>query len=178
MLKKPWLATFFRSRPTPKLVDLERAAELGGAEAQNNLGAFLSNSGEQDAAAASYRKAATQGDAMAQSNLGLMYANGSGVSRDDGLASHWLSRAAVQGYAPAQYHLGGRFHRASLSLQKTEAAEARIEAFKWFQLASAQAYRDATACRERVNIAMSSEDVEEGNRRTYAFVPALEHPES
>ena len=176
MFKKPWFARLFRG--TPSLANLQEAADLAGPEAQNNLGAFLSNSGEQEAAVASYLKAAEQGSALAQNNLALMYAHGSGVTRDDGLACHWFSRAAVQGYAPAQYHLGSRFHRASLSLSDGEAAEARIEAFKWFQLASAQAYPGADACRERVNIAMSGEDVAEGNRRTGAFLPTLEHLEA
>jgi len=176
MLEKPWFSKWFGSalRFTPQ--ELQQSADDAGPDAQNNLGAFLSNSDRQDAAIISYLKAADGGHAMAQSNLALMYTTGDGVSRDDAQAQHWFGRAAAQGYATAQFHLGRRWHRASLTLPDGEAREARIEAFKWLQLASVQGYPNADASRERVNIAMSGEDVAEGNRRIDGFVAAPEQP--
>ncbi len=174
MLAKPWFSRLFRSsvRSTPP--ELQRSADDAGPEAQNNLGAILSNSDLQSAAIVSYLKAAQSGHAMAQSNLALMYTAGDGVARDDSQAQHWFGRAAAQGYAAAQFHLGVRWHRASLTLAPGEAREARIEAFKWLQLATAQSHPNADASRERVNIAMSGDDVAEGNRRIEAFVPTPE----
>jgi TPR repeat protein len=178
MFEKPWFSRLFRSsgRSTPS--NLQDAADKAGPDAQNNLGAFLSNNDHQGEAVISYRKAAERGHALAQSNLGLMYSTGHGIGRDDRQARHWFGRAAAQGHATAQFHLGNRCHRASLALAGLEAREARIEAFKWFQLATAQGYPNADASCERVNIAMSGEEVAEGHRRTGAFVATVELSET
>jgi TPR repeat protein len=170
VLAKAWFSRFFRSSLGSSPQELQQRADEAGIEAQNNLGAFLSNSDRKDAAIVSYLKAAESGHVMAQGNLGLMYSTGDGVGRDDAQAQHWFDRAAAQGYATAQFHLGRRCHRASLTLPEGEAREARIEAFKWLQLASAQGHPNAEASRERVNISMSGDDVAEGNRRIEAFV--------
>jgi len=166
----------FRSPGHSTPPDLQHAADEAGLEAQNNLGALLANNDLEGEAAISYRKAAERGHPMAQSNLGLMYSTGDGVGRDDAQARHWFGRAAAQGHATAQFHLGNRWHRDSLALAGLDAREARIEAFKWFQLASAQGYPNADASRERVNIAMSGEEVAESHRRIGAFVAAPERP--
>jgi hypothetical protein len=44
-----------------------------------------------------YCQAALAGDAVSAYNLGWIHANGRGVERDDGLASHWFARAALLG---------------------------------------------------------------------------------
>lgn len=178
MLEKPWFSRLFRSRGRSTSADLQNAADEAGPDAQNNLGALLSNNDRLSEAAISYRKAAERGHAMAQSNLGLMYSTGDGIGRDDGQAEHWFGRAAAQGHPTAQFHLGNRYYRASLALAGLEAREARIEAFKWFQLAIAQGYPDADVSCERVNIAMSGEEVAEGHRRIGAFVGTAETPEA
>ncbi|MCI0744788.1 MAG: sel1 repeat family protein [Verrucomicrobia subdivision 3 bacterium] len=152
--------------------ELQCRADADGPEAQNNLGALFSNSDLPAAAASCYRKAAQEGNSMAQNNLALMYTAGDGVERDLSEATKWFSRAAAQGDPAAQYHLGDRCFRASLTLPKAEADEARIEAFKWLQLSSAQGYPNADACRELVNLQMSQADVAEGSRRVYSFVAA------
>ena len=178
MLGKPWFSRLLRSPGHSTPPDLQQAADEAGLDAQNNLGALLSNNDLQGRAAISYRKAAEKGHPMAQSNLGLMYTAGDGVARDDSQARHWLGRAAAQGHATAQFHLGNRWHRDSLALAGAEAREARIEAFKWFQLAVAQGYPNADASCERVNIAMSGEEVAEGHRRIGAFVATAELTEA
>ena len=53
-----------------------------------------------------YRKAAEQGSAKAQYNLGVMYAEGTGVLKNDAKAVKWYRKAADQGDATAQLHLG------------------------------------------------------------------------
>ena len=176
MLKKLWFSKLSFRRRTTSPEDLQSRADNGGPEAQNNLGAFLSHSDLQAAAAISYRKAADVGNAMAQNNLALMYAAGEGVDRDEAQAVIWFARAAAQGDAAAQFHLGDRCFRASLTLPKVQADEALIEAFKWLQLASAQGYPNAEACRERVNLRMTGQHVAEGNRRVYTFAATPEAP--
>jgi TPR repeat protein len=52
---------------------------------------------------------AQRGDAEAQTRLGLMYFNGQGVREDDDAAFDWIRRAALQGHARAQYHLGNLY---------------------------------------------------------------------
>lgn len=174
MLAKPWFSRLFGSRVCSTPAELQARADEGGCDAQNNLGALLANTDRQAAAITAYRKAAEAGHAMAQTNLGLIYTRGDGTARDDAQAQHWFGRAAAQGCASAQFHLGRRWHRASLTLPCREAREARIEAFKWLQLASLQGYPNAEASRERVNLVMDGEDVAEGNRRISAFVATAE----
>ena len=53
-----------------------------------------------------YSRSAISGDAKAQFNIGMMYANGEGVSKSDINAVTWLTKAAEQDYAGAQYSLG------------------------------------------------------------------------
>jgi hypothetical protein len=48
-----------------------------------------------------YCKAARDGDAEAQFSIGWIYANGRGVSRDDGLAAYFFTLAAEQGHQQA-----------------------------------------------------------------------------
>jgi TPR repeat protein len=177
MLKKPWFTRLFSGNPTPiSQEELQSRADEGGVEAQNNLGALLSNNDLPVAAAVSYLKAANDGNAMAQNNLAMMYAAGEGVNRDDLQAAVWFARSAAQGDPAAQFHLGDRCFRASFSLARSEADEALIESFKWLQLSSAQGYPNADTCRERVNLRMSREHVAEGTRRVAAFAARQETP--
>ena len=50
--------------------------------------------------------AAVEGDAEAQTRLGLRHFYGRGVPQDNKQAVMWLSLAAEQNYAIAQYNLG------------------------------------------------------------------------
>jgi GYF domain 2/Sel1 repeat len=87
---------------------LLRAANQGGAEAQNDLGIMYENgSGVPQnyvTAVAWYRKAADQ-VAIAQYNLGTMYEYGEGVPKDDAEALTWYRKAADQGDADAKEQL-------------------------------------------------------------------------
>ncbi|SRR5258705_1541665 len=174
MFGKPWLGRLFSRPAILSTQELQARADESGPEAQNNLGALLANTDLQVAAAVSYRKAAESGNAMAQHNLAMMYATGEGVTRDDVLAMKWFSRAAAQGDAAAQFHLGDQCFRASLALAEEKAAERLIEAFMWLQLASGQGYPNAETCSERVNLRMRGEDIAEGHRRVGAFVALAE----
>jgi TPR repeat protein len=87
-----------------------RAAELGHARAQNDLGWLYQNGWgvPRDNAQALhwYRLAATQGDAFAQVNIGWMYQNGRGAPRDYVEAMRWYRLAAAQGNPIAADNLG------------------------------------------------------------------------
>lgn len=62
-----------------------------------------------DAVAA--RQAAERGDPIGQAQLGLMYANGSGVPKDDREAVAWYRKSADQGLALAQLMLGHMYFK-------------------------------------------------------------------
>lgn len=88
----------------------QKAAELGHAKAQNELGQ-LHEEGKhvtKDSLLAAhwYVKAASQGNALAQYNLGCCYCNGDGVAMDRQQATDWLELAARNGLLKAQQILG------------------------------------------------------------------------
>jgi TPR repeat protein len=148
-------------------------ANDGDAQAQFWLGFKLAYDGTAESfskAGQWYRKAAEQGHALAQFNLGVMYSRGQGVERDRDLASFWITKAAERGDCGAQYMLGMNHNRLSLDQQPAKAAESRIEAFKWLQLAAAQGYGDSSAGCDLVAMGMTIESVKEGRRRAEAFV--------
>lgn len=84
---------------------LEKAAELGLAQAQYDWGTEYFNNEEYDQAVAWYRKAAEQGYGDAQLELGNCYDAGEGVAQDYKQAAQWYQKAADQGNNLAQYWL-------------------------------------------------------------------------
>lgn len=93
-----------------RLMQLQKLADSGDADAQFNLG-MMYRKGEgvpkDDAKAMElYQKAAAQGHAKAQYGLGWVYSYGLGVSKDAAKAVEWYQKAAAQGNASAQYSLG------------------------------------------------------------------------
>jgi len=155
------------------LPELQAQAERGDAEAQFALGVYFASAGgdlpDFPQAARWYRLAAEQGHLLAQFNLGVMFARGQGLPRDDGQAAVWMRRAAEGGDAGGQYDLGLRCHRASVDTGRSDALESRIEAYQWLQLAAAQGYQDAEIACQRVTLAMTRTEVDEGNHRVAAF---------
>jgi hypothetical protein len=173
-METSWYRRLFFWAPAPNLKATRTEADQGNAEAQFGLGLKYGNSTAplQDfvRAAEWYRKAAEQNHALAQFNLGIMYTKGQGVPRDDAEGVRWIRKAAEQGDAGAQFNLGMRYHRASVDRTQLDAVESKIEAYKWFRLAAAQDYRDSVTAWQRVTLAMTREEVAEGNRRTATFV--------
>jgi TPR repeat protein len=151
----------------------QAAAEHGDADAQFALGVQYSGAGEasDDLAQAVqwYRMAANQDHAPAQFNLGQMLANGQGTAQDDDAALIWIRKAAEGGEAGAQFSLGMRYHRSSVHHLQMDAAESRIEAYKWFHLSAVQGYKGSEAARERVTLSMTREEVADGNQRVAVF---------
>jgi TPR repeat protein len=172
----PWYRRLFSSALESDLKTTLAKAGQGDADAQFGLGLkYSTGAGEGIAqdfvqAAAWYHKAAEQNHALAQFNLGVMFASGQGVLQNDTTALMWTRRAAEGGDAGAQFRLGSRYHRASMDRLQMDCAESRIEAYKWFHLASAQGYKGSDAAGERVALGMTREEVADGNQRTAAFV--------
>jgi TPR repeat protein len=174
----PFFRRMFSRSEKPAAVAIETTetrAGHGDAEAQFSLGLrFAGEGAAQDYAQAAvwYLKAADQSHSLAQFNLGIMYAAGQGVPRDEAKSMGWMQSAAALGDAGAQHHIGMKLHRASLEGLPENAAESRIQAYKWLQLAAAQGYRSSEASWAFVALNMTREDVADGGRRIAAFVPA------
>jgi len=178
-MKKSWLGKIFfaakNSRPAAAHSDEADAAGLNcvDAEAQFNRGLQCATGAgaEQNYAQAAdwYRKAAEQNHGLAQFNLGTMYAQGQGVARDDAQSVVWFDRAANAGDAGGQYNMGRCCQRASMDGLPADAPEARIEAYKWFQLAAAQGYKNAEGAFATLTFKMTHADVAEAIRRVARF---------
>lgn len=113
-----------------------KAAELGHAEAQFNLGEMYvlgkGVSNDYYEAANWFLKSAEQGNVGAQIYLGMMYDGGDGVSQDDSEAAKWFQKAAEQGDEHAQFTIGLRYKRGEGVAQDYHAAA------KWFRKAAEQ----------------------------------------
>jgi len=176
IMEESWFRKMFwpapESAPAPAPLDLG----CSDAEGQFNLGLqFAAGAGtaqDYGQAAAWYRKAAEQNHALAQCNLGVMYAQGQGVVRDAAQSAVWFGRAAALGDAGGQYHMGRNRERASMDGLPAEAPEARIEAYKWFQLSAAQGYADSEGAYAMLTFKMTREDVTEANQRVRQFLAA------
>lgn len=159
--------------PSPVQETAEALAQRGVADAQFSLGVRYANGQgtAQNYALAEhwYRKAAAQNHALAQFNLGMMHARGQGVPRDQTQSLWWIQKAADLGDAGAQYNLGLSHQRAIRDGRPENAAQSRIDAYKWLRLAADQSYKDAETACELLNLDMSREDVVEGRRRVSTF---------
>ena len=177
-MERPWYHKLFGSPPAPSQETAESKAVGGDANAQFSLGFRCANRPgialDYPQAAAWYLKAANQNHALAQFNLGIMHSSGQGMPKDDALAGEWFRKAADQGDSGAQHYLGVQQQRASFSGQPGDMSEARIEAYKWFQLAAASGYKGSAAAHELLTQKMSHADVSDGNQRVAAFT--LLHP--
>jgi len=133
---------YYNAKDYAKAVEFYRkAAELGHAYAQNNLGVCyeVGQGVSQDYSEAVkwYRKAAEQGDAVTQYHLGVCYYLGQGVSQDYSEAVKWYRKAAEQGDADAQYWLGVCYYNG-------EGVDwDASEAMKWWGKAAEQGHEQA-----------------------------------
>ncbi len=123
-----------------------------------------------------------------------MYGNGEGVAQDDAQAAEWYRKAAAQGYAGAQYSLGGMYANGEGVAQddaqalewtrkaaKQRIAEAQFnlgimyadgegvpqdyaQAHMWFNLAAAQGGKDATERRDKVTKSMTPDQIAEAQK--------------
>lgn len=117
----------------------KRAAYLGDAQAQLNIGTYL-RLGEtwitQDKFEAIewYRKSAAQNNLMAMLDLGDMYQKGDGVEINYNEAFKWFTKAAEQGEPEAQLRI------ASMYLEGQGVPQDYQETIKWVRKAADQGY--------------------------------------
>jgi hypothetical protein len=174
-MDKPWYRKLFAGSPKLEVETTPvPVADRNDAEVQFGLGMQCA-SGEgvpQDYALAAewYRKAAAQSHSLAQFNLGVMYAAGQGVEQDDAQSMSWFQKAARQGDAGAQFKLGRGHFCLSIRGLPQDAAESRIEAYKWYRLATAQGYRSTDAYHVGLILKMTRADVALGADRATHFV--------
>jgi hypothetical protein len=176
IMEKSWLGKMFSSSKESKVAAARPDVDYLNAEVQFNRGLqFAMGAGAAPDYAQAldwYRKAAEQNHGLAQFNLGIMYARGQGVVRDDAQSVAWFGRAAKLGDAGGQYQMGRNCQRASMDGLPADAPEARIEAYKWFQLSAAQGYKNSEGAFAPLTVKMTREDVAEANRRVDKFVAA------
>jgi hypothetical protein len=85
-------------------------ADLGNAEAQNDIGQLFAIEGRYESALYWVRQSAQQEHPDAMQWLGRAYAAGEGVARDDNLAIMWLAKAAAHGHVIAQAQIQNLRH--------------------------------------------------------------------
>jgi hypothetical protein len=131
----------FPTDPEKAVSRYTKAAELGDAEAQFNLGVCYDfGEGVQkdpQKAAEWYLKAAEQGHPKAQFKLGVCYEYGEGVRKNPQKSVYWYSKAAEHGDAEAQFILGVRYEEGD-GVNKN----AR-EAARWYKEAAEQGHPKA-----------------------------------
>ena len=66
--------------------------------------------------------------------------------------------------------MGRNRQRASMDGLPADAPEARIEAYKWYQLSAAQGYKDSDGAYAQLTAKMTRADVTEANQRIASFV--------
>jgi len=100
--------------------------------------------------------------------LGTIYLTGQGVPVDAGEAEHWWRMAAEQGYAAAQYNLGGMFSR------KLSTSLAPDEAIDWLARAAEQGHRSATKELAELQTAIATQAEATASAAEDAMVPAAQ----
>jgi S1-C subfamily serine protease len=147
-----------------------RKAESGDAEAQFALGLMYdlgvdvpknyAESGKW------YLKAAEQGLAEAQFKLGVRYFEYGKTARENYTSAFtWFYKAANQGVTEAQFNV-------ALMYQLGRGVPTnKVEAYKWFNIASAQGFPKATAARDILGGELSRLQIVEAEKRASAFTP-------
>lgn len=178
-MDQPWYRKFLPwRRSTTAVADqtLSRA-RAGDRDAQFALGmtyALRPGAGrDPDRAREWLERAAEGGHVLAQFNLAQILAGEVDGPADPVAAERWLRRAAAHGDPGAQFQLGRRCQRAGFAAPPPQAAEARIEAYKWFHLAAAQGYGPALAAGEALNLTLERAELTEARRRAAAFTVSL-----
>ena len=98
--------------------------------------------------------------------LGTLYLTGQGVAIDANEAEHWWRMAAEQGYAAAQYNLGGMYSR------KISTTLTREEALDWLGRAAEQGHRSAARELAELQATVAAPAMDESNETASAEEPA------
>jgi len=142
---------------------------------------------------------AKQGDVEAQYAIGLAYIVGTGIKKDSQTARYWITKAADQGHAPAQYQLGSYYTLPGLDQDSGRAfewllksarqgnaeaqlsvamfyflgsADNRVEAYAWVELARQNGVEDAVL-HEKILRSMDIDTFAKAKQRYYALTKEL-----
>jgi uncharacterized protein len=135
------------------LARLEAAARNGNAQAQYDLGKAYWQHDDYLHAFPLIKTAAAQGQKDAQYLLGTLYFSGHGTVQNYLAAMEQFTKAAEQGHLEAQYQLG-MFYRDGLAGPSN-----RESAYVWLNIAAAQGHADALMRRDKLMMAMSSDEI-------------------
>lgn len=134
----------------------KKAGYLGSVLGQNELaGYYLEGKGvmqDKVAAVAWYRLAAKGGLASAQVELGTMFSLGAGTEQDFGLAGFWFEKAAQQGSPVAMLKMGRL-------LENGLGGERNVVGAYALYLQAAEFYEEAIKDRDRLKLALTSEQI-------------------
>ncbi|MBT4890338.1 MAG: hypothetical protein HON65_12375 [Rhodospirillales bacterium] len=123
----------------------EKAANLGHAEAQNDLVVIQEKLGlmyyegqgvkqNSNEAIKWFHKAAERGNIFSQTRLAYIYISGTGTQQDFSKAEIWSRKAAQQGDATAQYYLGLMYQEGDGVAQDYD------ESVTWYRMAAEQGF--------------------------------------
>lgn len=119
---------------TAEIIELEKLAENGDAEAQFQYGKLFAEGNfvkpSDNTAFYWYQKAAAQGNLKAMNNLGVFYMRGQGTPKDYKQALKWISKAAEKDHPTAQNNLGYMYEWG------IGVPENWTKSFKWYEKAA------------------------------------------
>ena len=110
---------------------------------------------------------AAQGDENAAYFLGVMYQTGSGVSPDCDKALQWTEKAALQGHALAQSHLGMMYSKGC----GEKVTKNLFEAYYWTALAAQQGLQFARENLKKLEEQLHPDLTEEAQQKVKDFKP-------
>ena len=165
-----WAGVVLGQLASSNFANLREAAEKGDPKAQSRLGDAYAGSQDCTNAFSWYKKAAAQGDAHSEWQLGRLCEFGAAPDQaDHATAVNWYLKAAEQGDANAQFDLG------QICEKGTIARADRLEAFKWYTLASTN-HCLAKASRDRLALKMQPLELLEAQKRVHSFTPVRQQP--
>ena len=109
---------------------------------------------------------AKEGDPEAQWFLGGWYVLDKGMPQDYEEAFKWYNSSAQQGYAKAQFTLGGIYFRGKYS-----APQDFVLAHMWLNLASAQGFGEASTIRDKLAEKMTPSQIQEAQKLSRKWKP-------
>ncbi len=142
------------TQDTQALAVAQAAALRGDTEAQYRLGRAHWLREDHAQALGWIKAAAMKGHAEAQFLLGQAHFSGRGTVQNYDLAQEQFTLAAQQGHLEAQYQLG-LLHRDGLASPPDKET-----AYVWFNLAAARGHADALILRDKLTLAMTSEQID------------------
>ena len=114
---------------------------------------------------------AKEGDPEAQWFLGGWYVLGKGIPQDYEVALKCYNSSAQQGYAKAQFTLGGIYFRGQYSVPQDF-----VLAHMWLNLASAQGFGEASTIRDKLAEQMNTSQIQEAQKLARKWKPKKEKP--